>query len=530
MVSALNLKDKGLVLFAESIVDTIYEPLIVLNGDLRVVFANSAFYKFFMVNPSETEGKLIYDLGNKQWDIPSLRKLIDEILPKSSIITDFEVTHSFPDIGEQTLLLNARRLNIEKDNHMILISIFNITDRKKAEEDLKNSYKRLNIASRAAKAGIWDWDIINGKIDWSPMMFELFGIDQGTIPSLDVWGGILHPEDVKTANERIEKAIESHTFLNSEYRIIHSDGQIRWINALGKTEYDEDGRPLQMTGICIDITKNKKIEEEQKKLLEIEQQLTEELRISNEELKETEEELNETIDKLEVSNRELEQFAYVASHDLQEPLRMVSSFTQLLERKYKDKLDENADEYIEFIVDGAQRMKMLINDLLAFSRINTAPMEIKYTKLQKVLDDVLLDLKTNIDDNNATITTDSLPIIWCDPSQIRQLFQNLIANAIKFHDDELPRIHVSVQEYEDGWTFAVSDNGIGISPQHQEQIFDVFKRLHTREKYEGTGIGLAIGKKIVERHGGKIWVESKPEKGSTFYFTIPNLINLKSGF
>ncbi|MGV8144317.1 MAG: sensor histidine kinase [Methanothermobacter sp.] len=333
------------------------------------------------------------------------------------------------------------------------------------------------------------------------------------------------PEDRQAYVNAIRKERDLH---NYELILRCKDGTL--LNILYSARIISINGEEIILNIGKDFSERKRDELHKEEVLHKKQKLTEELQTSNEELRQTQDELNRIIRKLEVSNRELEQFAYVASHDLQEPLRMVSSFTQLLERKYKDKLDENADEYIEFIVDGAQRMKMLIDDLLAFSRINTAPMEIKYTKLQNVLDDVLFDIKTTIDDNNATITSDSLPIIWCDPSQIKQLFQNLIANAIKFHDDELPRIHVSVQEYEDGWTFTVHDNGIGISLKHQEQIFDIFKRLHTREEYEGTGIGLAICKKIVERHGGKIWVESKPEKGSTFYFTIPNLINLKSGF
>jgi light-regulated signal transduction histidine kinase (bacteriophytochrome) len=228
----------------------------------------------------------------------------------------------------------------------------------------------------------------------------------------------------------------------------------------------------------------------------------------------------ELINKLKTSNKELEQFAYVASHDLQEPLRMVASFSQLLERRYKDQIDEDADDYIEFIVEGANRMKKLIDDLLAFSRLNTEAKEFKLTDTNSALDDVLVNLNPTIMENNAQITHDPLPIIKVDSSQIRQLFQNLITNAIKFHGDEPPKIHISAEETGKEWLFSVSDNGIGIDSNHLEKIFNVFNRLHTREEYEGTGIGLAICKRIVERHGGKIWVESEPGKGSTFYFTL----------
>jgi len=232
-------------------------------------------------------------------------------------------------------------------------------------------------------------------------------------------------------------------------------------------------------------------------------------------------ELEEIASKLKISNKELEQFAYVASHDLQEPLRMVTSFTQLLERRYKDKLDVDADEYIGFIVEGSKRMKYLIDDLLEFSRLNTQNREFESVLLKITLEDVLRNLNATIKENNAKISHDPLPTIRGDRSQINQLLQNLIANAIKFHGDEPPKVHISAEESGNEWIISVNDKGIGIDPDHQEQIFRIFKRLHTREEYAGTGIGLAICKRIIDKHNGKIWVESELGKGSTFYFTIP---------
>ncbi len=237
--------------------------------------------------------------------------------------------------------------------------------------------------------------------------------------------------------------------------------------------------------------------------------------------------LKETLDELKRSNTELEQFAYVASHDLQEPLRMVSSFTQLLEKQYKDKLDETALEYINFAVDGAQRMQVLIKDLLTYSRVNTKGDEFEEVYLDKVLDEVFLNLELRIEANHAVITRESLPKICADYSQMVQLFQNLIGNALKYRSKETPQIHISTQKKDKYWLFSVEDNGIGIDPKYANRIFMIFKRLHTNEEYEGTGIGLAICKRIIERHNGKIWVESKPEKGSTFYFTIPMNLNNK---
>lgn len=225
--------------------------------------------------------------------------------------------------------------------------------------------------------------------------------------------------------------------------------------------------------------------------------------------------------ELERSNAELEQFAYVASHDLQEPLRMVASYAQLLGRRYRDKLDEDADEFIDYIVDGATRMQNLINDLLTFSRIGTRGNEMVPTDTNAVLRRVLNNLQLAIDDSHAKVTYDQLPEVKGDELQLVQLFQNLISNALKFHGEAAPVIHIGAKHEAEEVVFSVKDQGIGIEPQYSERIFLLFQRLHGKKEYPGTGIGLAICKKIVDRHGGKIWIESQPGKGTTFYFTLP---------
>jgi PAS domain S-box-containing protein len=224
------------------------------------------------------------------------------------------------------------------------------------------------------------------------------------------------------------------------------------------------------------------------------------------------------------SNAELEQFAYVASHDLQEPLRMVASFTQLLARRYRGKLDAEADEFIGFAVDGALRMQQLINDLLTYSRVGTRELQLQPVDTSLVVDQVVTDLTRAIAETQALVTHDPLPIVFGDPIQIRQVFQNLIANAIKFHrPDQTPHVHVSAIQERAAWQFSVVDNGIGIEPQYHERIFALFQRLHTRADYPGTGIGLAICRKIVERHGGQIRVDSQTGRGTTIVVTLPIL-------
>lgn len=221
------------------------------------------------------------------------------------------------------------------------------------------------------------------------------------------------------------------------------------------------------------------------------------------------------------SNADLQQFAYVASHDLQEPLRMVSSFLQLLEEEHEEKLDSNAREYIDFAVDGAQRMQVMINDLLDYSRVGTRMKIPTPTNCESVLKTVITNLLVVIEEKQAKITHDPLPTVIVEEMQFLQLFQNLIANALKFHGDDLPRIHVSAKKVHKEWIFSVRDNGIGIDPNYFKKVFVIFQRLHSRRDYPGTGIGLALCKRIIEEHRGRIWVESKLSKGSTFYFSVP---------
>ncbi len=231
----------------------------------------------------------------------------------------------------------------------------------------------------------------------------------------------------------------------------------------------------------------------------------------------------ETLQRQELarSNAELQQFAYIASHDLQEPLRMVTSYLQLLERRYKGQLDPDADDFIQFAVDGALRMRTLINDLLTYSRIGTRGHAFELTSCTAAVEQAIANLKLAIEESGAVITYPDLPQLQADPTQLIQLFQNLLSNAIKFHGEAPVRIAIAISQTEDAWLFSVQDNGIGLDPQYADQIFVIFQRLNNRTHYPGTGIGLAVCKKIVERHGGKIWVEAELNQGSTFYFTIP---------
>ena len=276
--------------------------------------------------------------------------------------------------------------------------------------------------------------------------------------------------------------------------------------------YDSDGKPYGVGSISTDITERKLLEEKLKAAHDnLEQKV-----------KERTEALLKSNNELRRSNEELERFAYVSSHDLQEPLRMVTLYSQLLERRYKNSLDDDADDFIEYIVENAKRMKQLIDDLLDYSRVSSHAKEFENVNLEKVLDTVFKDLSISIIENNVKMNYETLPTVLADQNQMIQVFQNLITNAIKFRGDKSPEINISAHKDQDEWILSVSDNGIGIKSEHQKQIFVVFKRLHTKEEYPGSGIGLSITQKIIKQHGGQIWVESEPGKGSTFCFTIPN--------
>lgn len=495
-----------------------------------------------------------------------------------------------------------------------------VTERKKIEEANHRLKERFEIAQRAAGVGVWDWDMKADTLEWTPEMFHLFGLEpERSKESFDTWNAILHPKDVEIANARIDRALKEHTYLDSEYRIVKPNGEIIWINALGQAEYDDENRPIRMIGICMDISKRKRIEfaienerarlqlildslpvavavADEKGSLQIVNKKTHEIWAGNSENVNRVEDyigfhpstniqlkseewpisralrhgttiMNEEIDvrrpdgsrgtllasalpmtdengrtngalvaymditelkelgrNLARSNVDLQQFAYIASHDLQEPLRMVTNFLSLLEKRYHDILDAKAQEYIAHAIDGANRMHYLINDLLEYSRVDAVNKEFVPVDMNLVVSKSLAILEESIKKNDAEIVVDHLPIIVADESQMVQLMQNLIGNAIKFHGPERPRVHISAIVGETGVTFAVKDNGIGIDVQYADRIFRMFQRLNARDKYPGTGIGLAIAKKIVDHHGGRIWVESEEGKGSTFSFTLPTLV------
>jgi light-regulated signal transduction histidine kinase (bacteriophytochrome) len=306
-------------------------------------------------------------------------------------------------------------------------------------------------------------------------------------------GTLLAPEDQEQALAQAMSRLRGTPSLTGyEVRAFRKDGERVSLRLTVSPITLAEGRVLQ--GTVEDITERKRAKEA------LEQQAVE----------------------LERSNAELEQFAYLTSHDLREPLRMVSSYLELVERRYGDRLDEKGHRFIAHAVDGATRMHELINGLLAYSRAGSQGKDLEPVDCEAVLEQVLADLEVAIEDSGAEITHDPLPTVMADGVQLRQVFQNLIDNAIKFYDERPPRVHITSRRDGEQRVFSVQDSGIGIDSRQAGRLFEVFQRLHTREEYAGVGIGLAICKKIVERHGGRIWVESEPGQGATFNFTLPD--------
>ncbi len=394
--------------------------------------------------------------------------------------------------------------------------------------ELAGPWKQLLAAQKNGHFGSWEWDIVTNKVSWSHGLCHIFGIQaQEFAGTFESYLERVHPGDRDLAKKTVETAYRALKPFILDERIVRPDGTVRTLHSQGEVIADENGRPMRIVGICQDITERTQIEQQlivqSEKLSRADQELgrNEKVMLSLlEDLHGARKQLQLQAEELARSNAELEQFAYVASHDLQEPLRKMSSYSQLLAKRYQGHLDENADKFIEHIVDAATRMQALIKALLEYSRVGNGEISQEPVNLESVIKQTLVDLESSILETRATITYDPPPTLMANPIQINQLFQNLIGNAIKFRRQEPPVIHISAKQKDNEWVFGVRDNGIGIDPEYFERIFQIFQRLHSRAEYPGTGIGLAICMKIVERHGGRIWVESEPGKGSAFWFTL----------
>ncbi len=371
--------------------------------------------------------------------------------------------------------------------------IRDISERKKFENELKEREELFSAFVNSSPTMMWMTDEKDQPVMFNQRWLQFFGTTADEEINF-LWGcnDRVHPGSLRQVIQTQEECLKQREPFDHEYQLLDRDGEYFWFREIGVPRFS-NGKYQGYIGNLVDITDRKAMENG----------------------------LQNSMEQLQKSNAELEQFAYIASHDLQEPLRMVASYTQLLSRRYKGKLDDDADEFINYAVDGAKRMQSLIQDLLEYSRVGNSSKELIPVSSDLVLKNAIANLEAAIDEAGIVVSHDEMPMVMADDIQLMQLLQNLIGNAIKYRDPEkLGEIHISAEARDKQWVFSIKDNGIGIEPKFFERIFVVFKRLHTAVEKSGTGIGLSVCKKIVERHGGEIWVESEPGEGSVFMFTL----------
>ncbi len=384
---------------------------------------------------------------------------------------------------------------------------------RQSDQRLRESQARLDLALRSAGMGTWHWDIIENRRCLDDQACYLLGIDpQMFTGAAEQFFNAVHPDDRETIRAALSRTIEKDVTYETEYRAVWPDGSVHYISTRGKLVHDGKGEPVRLNGLIWDTTERRQLEDE--------------IRRSRDELemrvRERTAELSATVARLELLNQELQEFAHVASHDLQEPLRKIQTFCDMAMKRLASSLDPTAQQYLDKVVNSASRMRDLLHDLLEFSKVATSPEPLKKIELDSLVREAANVFEASVKETGCRIEIESLPAIEADESQMLQLFQNLIGNALKFHSDLSPHIRVYGKSESKGTCeIRVEDNGIGFDRQFAELIFRPFQRLHGRSLYEGTGMGLAICRKIVERHGGTIRAEGKPGKGSTFIIRLP---------
>jgi PAS domain S-box-containing protein len=459
--------------------------------DGRYVHANNAFLKLFSLTREQVIGKT-----STEFNIIDTKKrddLLEQVKQKNYKMQDVEITLRSSTGKRIDILTSTQTIEIDSEPHM-LNTLVDITDRKKFEYELIKSRQSLNDAQKLSKTGSWEYNLKTGELFWSDELYHIFEVEHTPPEKLfKACREKIHPDDISNLDDAINLANEAGIAAVYEHRVIMGDGSIKHLLGLGEIIKDEQGHPFWLKGTTQDITERK---------------LTEEI-------------LRQNNIQLDIKNKELEQFAFIASHDLQEPLRTITSFTDLLTEEYAATFDNNANTYVKFIAQSTNRMQVLISGLLEYSRLGSKRV-LEETDCNKVLENALANLHAAIAESGAVISAEKLPTIKAYPMELELLFQNLIGNAIKFKKpNATPTLKITAKKSGTNWQFSFADNGIGIDEKHFQKIFLLFQRLHSRDIYQGSGIGLSHCKKIVELHNGRIWVESKSGEGSVFYFTIP---------
>lgn len=477
-----------------TILESIGDAFFNVDNEWTVTYWNSKAEEFLGITKQEIRNQNLWHIVN---DIHGI-SIFDNIFDVGQIGSTLNYEQFFEPLKVWY------SISAYPNDHGISVYFKNITERKLYVEQIRESNERFEIVTQATNDAVWDYNVTTGEIYHGEGFRTLFGYKSGVgSEGQEVWEEKIHPDDRQRLKRYFDSLFENPKIhdLYSEYRYKRADGSYAYVIDRGIIRRDESGKVTRMIGATQDVTERNHYEES---------------------LKELNKKLETHAKELALSNAELEQFAYVASHDLQEPLRMVTSFLTQLEKKYTSQLDEKAHQYIEFAVDGARRMRQIILDLLDFSRVGKQDDGIEETSLTDVVNEVLQLQGKLIQESDARFQIGELPTISTFRSPMVQVFQNLIGNALKYRKKDLPpNIRISAKESDTKWIFSIEDTGIGIEKEYFERIFIIFQRLHNKNEYTGTGMGLAIVKKILENLGGNIWVDSEPGVGSTFHFTIP---------
>jgi PAS domain S-box-containing protein len=478
----------------QSVLDSIPVRVFWKDRDLVYLGCNQLFADDSgLKSPEEIIGKSDFELS---WDVQADLYRADD----HQVIESGEPRFNYeePQVGPDGTRYVVRTSKVPlKDINGEIIGVLgtyeDITEQKRIREALDESELRFRDFFEKAAIGFHIFGPDRTIVDINESELSLLGLTRDEIVGKKNWADLIVPEQRGRFEKHWQDIKDKGEVRNLEYTLVHKDG--RYINVLfnASSRFDNDGNLISTRGSVLDITYRK----------------------------EAEQQLRQTVEELQRSNAELQRFAYIASHDLQEPLRTITSYVQLLRNRYQGKLDSDADEFINFVVDGSRTMRNLIEDLLTYSRLWQQGRRPMMVDCHRIVEMVKHNLASSIDESGAQISCGPMPQVMSDESRLVQVFQNLVANSIKFHSDEPLRVHIEAQRLKHAWKFSVKDNGLGINPMYADRIFEAFQRLYPRSKYSGTGIGLAVCRKIVEEYGGRIGVESEPGKGSTFYFTLP---------
>jgi len=527
--------------YANDIVETVREPLLILDSGLKVITANRSFYENFLVDPEETEGRYVYELGNGQWEIPELRKLLQEVLPEKKSFSDFEVAIEFPDIGRKTMMLNAREIRKEvthptpsslweeEYDGMILLSIEDITERKKIEdaqlflvqsgwvasgEDFFQSLARYLAENLGMDYVCIDRLLGEGlSAQTVAIFFDGKFEDNVSYTLKDTPCGDVVGKTICTFSKGVRDLFPKDVILQ----------EMMAESYVGTTLWSSGGQPIGLIAIIgRKPLLNPQLAEWMLRMAAVRAAGELERRQTEEALKTLNRELQSTTSELKAAYKDMESFSYAASHDLRSPLRTMEGFSNILLEDYAEKFDDKGKDLLNRVRNGAIKMNQLIGDLLAFSSISTKEIRKSEFNMEALAQKLVDELKPMIGERNIKLEIKQLPPSYGDLTMINQVLVNLLSNAIKFTQTrDAPIIEINGYKEKDENVYYVRDNGIGFDMHLSDKLFGLFQRIHSSKEVEGTGIGLVIVKNIVEKHGGRVWAKGKPDTGATFYFTLP---------